>query len=179
MCFSGCLMYFFSLLIFLFQPAIDQNSSIDSAIASEIVDWVIQKTKTLDKDSKFKITSDNEEFTHFLEEDFILKNGRLVEKTDSLTFLFSVTTKGEFSKTNENIHLDGVALIKLINSNQIIETKRLLIKKSVSNTFELESIFWLEKKATKKENVVRKWVEPSLILSAMLLSVYLLFSVRS
>ena len=97
----------------------------------------------------------------------------------SLTFLFSVTTKGEFSKTNENIHLDGVALIKLINSNQIIETKRLLIKKSVSNTFELESIFWLEKKATKKENVVRKWVEPSLILSAMLLSVYLLFSVRS
>ena len=172
-------MYFYSLLFSLIQPISEQNSSIDSVIASEIVDWMISKSNTLQKGMKFKIMTENEEFTHFLQENFILKNGRLVESSDSLTFIFSVTTKGNFEKSNDTIVLEGVALIKVINVNQIIETKRLQIQKIVSNTYDLTSIFWNEKKAVKKEGTFRKWVEPSLILSAMLLSVYLLFSVRS
>jgi len=133
----------------------------------------------LNMNSKFKITSYDAEFTYFLEENFIHKNGRLVEQADSLAFLFNVETKGEFSRNGNKLLLDGVALIKLIKSNQILETKRLHINKVIEDSYDLKSIFWLEKKATKKENAVSKWVEPSLILSAMLLSVYLLFSVRS
>jgi hypothetical protein len=181
MFYSGCLS-FFTFIIFLkvLNPIIS-NQTVDSIIVEEISDWLIQRAKEFNQHAvkSFKIQTEHPEFTQLIEEQFITQNTNLVENSDSLTIVFQISTKGEIIRNNQSIDLDGVALIKLIQNNQIIESKRIVIKKKHEIIDNLESLFWVIKKPEKKSGLIQKWIEPSLIISSMVLSVYLLFTVRS
>lgn len=122
-------------------------------------------------------------FKQHIETEF-LKRGIPInanQTSDSKNVEISHKGNVKFSKTE--VYLDGVVLIRLDSANVLLNSERILIQKKFESTsFDTSTLhLWtLENpEKTNSTNWKTNILEPAVILSAMALSVYLLFAVRS
>lgn len=178
-----------SLLVLLFLhfllcfPTFLKAQSLDSLLISEITKEVFNWAISLENTSNLYIKTDDFALKQSLEAEF-LKNGihlNANQTNDSKNV--EVSHKGSVKLTKIEVELDGVVLIRLDSANVLLDSKRIIIhKKMASAGFEASTLhLWTleEPNESNSSQWKTKILEPAIILSAMALSIYLLFAVRS
>ncbi|TNE70401.1 hypothetical protein EP331_12240 [bacterium] len=158
--------------------------------AQSLDDWFISKSQSLlstwlndsniDNRNVF-ITSSYSDFTFFLEQSLAEKGYQVKAVADSNSTTVNVEFKGEFQVNGKQVFADGVILFKQYVNNNLEQSKRFVIKEHIQSvsTEPYTSSYWKVIEAEKSASGVKKWLEPGLILSAMAVTIYLLFAVRS
>lgn len=131
--------------------------------------------------ANWKINTNYPDLTFAIERLLTQRNLNLVLEADSGVHVFVVETKGSFSKSKKRVEASGVILFKVFVNNNLVQSKRIDIQPEeflLSDFPESRSLIWEIVEKKERANLTT-WLEPTLILSTMAVTVYLLFSVRS
>lgn len=173
----------FLLFCFFFLTEINSKAqslkSIDSYLVESVSEEITHDFLTNLGTEEIFIDSKNEELLFLFQTHFLNKGFQIVSKLDSTVVSIDISTKGTYFAQNKHIYLDGIFLVKLYKNNSLMNTKRYSISESVAIANVSDSSILWEKVDGKSNSRWKRWSEPALILSVMILSVYLLFSVRS
>ncbi len=129
----------------------------------------------------WKVNTTHPDLTFAIERLLTQRKLNLMLEADSNVHVIVVETKGNFGVSKATVEASGVVLFKVFVNNTLIQSKRVVIQSQeflLSDYPERRSQFW--EVAEKKENAkLHSWLEPTLILGTMAVTIYLLFSVRS
>lgn len=157
--------------------------------AQTLDDWFVLSTQNslinwlnkLDIPHKVKVDFPDANLKFSLEDALIKNKYQILQQIDSTQFLITVEQKGDFIIVGNQIHANGVLLFRLFRKNELYKSERIILKEDLKKQqfLELKSSYWNVTTQDSSNQTKSNWFEPSIIISVMAVTIYLLFAVRS